>query len=177
MQTVERLVDWGLTSHQQLRSYGSPIRRTGEPATSGLQGEWHNHCTTKASQTVEKRNTAVMIATLRKQQSASTAVAHTQLFSHDCPTWHKEKELLKIKYTRNLPFFQARKIVEQQSSTTNKNYASIIKSADTLVKLVDAMTQTDETYDVHIKIKPIKIQEAMNLLVPTRLQEVKYPLH
>ena len=86
VQTVERLVDWGLTSHQQLRSYGdgtsvySPIRQTGEPATLGLQGEWHNHCTKKASQTVEKRNTAVMIATLRKQQSVSTAVAHTQLF-------------------------------------------------------------------------------------------------
>ena len=123
----------------------------GEPATPGLQGEWHNHCTAKASQTVEKRNTAVMIATLRKQQSALTAVAHTQLFSHDCPTWHKEKELFKIKYTRNLPFFEARKIVEQQSSTTNKNYASIIKSAGTQVKLVDAMTQTDETYDVQIK--------------------------
>ena len=133
VQTVERLVDWGLTSHQQLRSYGdgtsvcSPIRRTGEPATPGLHGEWHNHCTTKAFQTVEKRNTVVMIATLRKQQSASTAVAHTQLFSHDCPTWHKEKELLKIKYTRNPPFFETREIVEQQSSTTNKNYASIIK--------------------------------------------------
>ena len=73
VQTVERLVDWGLTSHQQLRSYGdgtsvySPIRRTGEPATPGLQGEWHNHYTTKAYQTVEKTNTAVMIATLRKQ--------------------------------------------------------------------------------------------------------------
>ena len=86
VQTVERLVDWVLTSHQQLRSYGdgtsvySPIQRTGEPATPGLQGEWHNHCTTKASQTVEKTNTAVMIATLRKQQSASTAVAYTQLF-------------------------------------------------------------------------------------------------
>ena len=86
VQTVEMLVDWGLTSHQQLRSYGdwtsvySPIRRTGEPATPGLQGEWHNHCTTKASHTVEKRNTAVVIATLRKQQSASTAVAYTQLF-------------------------------------------------------------------------------------------------
>ena len=72
VQTVERLVYWGLTSHQQLRSYGdgtsvySPIRRTGEPATPGLQGEWINQCTTKASQTVEKRNTAVMIATLRK---------------------------------------------------------------------------------------------------------------
>ena len=82
LQTVERLVDWGLTSHQQLRSYDgtsvySPIRWTGEPATPGLQGEWHNHCITKASQTVEKGNTAMMIATLRKQQSVSTAVAHT----------------------------------------------------------------------------------------------------
>ena len=34
---------------------------------------------------------------------------------------------------------------------TNKNYVSIIKSAGTQVKLVDAMTQTDETYDVQIK--------------------------
>ena len=72
-------------------------------------------------------------------------------FSRDCPTWHKEKEILKIKYTRNLSFFEARKIVEQQSSTASRNYASIIRSAGTQVKLVDAMTQTDETYDVQIK--------------------------
>ena len=152
MQTVERLVDWGLTSHQQLRSYGdgasvySPIRRTGEPATPGLQGEWHNHCTTKASQAVEKRNTAVM-----KAAKCVNCSGPHPTFSHDCPIWHKEKELLKIKYTRNLAFFEAPKIVEQQSSTTNKNYASIIKSAGTHVKLVDAMTQTDETYDVQIR--------------------------
>ena len=49
----ENLVDWGLTSHQQLRLYGeltlvySSIRRT--DWTPGLQGEWHNHCTTEAS--------------------------------------------------------------------------------------------------------------------------------
>ena len=36
---------------------------------------------------------------------------------------------------------------------TNKNYASIIKCAGTQVKLDDAMTQTDETYDVQIKKK------------------------
>ena len=45
-------------------------------ATPGLQVEWHNHCTTEASQTVGRRNTTVMIATLRKQQSASTANAN-----------------------------------------------------------------------------------------------------
>ena len=71
---------------------------------------------------------------------------HTQLFHMTV-----RKELLKIKYTRNLSFFEARKIVEQQLSTTKKNYASIMKSAGTQVKLVDAMTQTDETYDVQIK--------------------------
>ena len=70
-------------------------------------------------------------------------------------------------------------MVEQQSSMTNKNYASIIKSAGTQVKLVDAMMQTDETYDVQIKKQKqnIRIQEVMSLLVPTRLQEVNYPLH
>ena len=102
VQTVERLVDWGLTSHQQLRSYGegasvySPIRRTGEPATPGLQGEWHNHCTTKASQAVEKRNTAVM-----KAAKCVNCSGPHPTFSHDCPIWHKEKELLKIKYTKS----------------------------------------------------------------------------
>ena len=61
----------------------------------------------------------------------------------DCPTWHKEKEILKIKYTRHFSF-EARKIVEQQSSTASRNYG-------TQVRLVDAMTQTNETYDVQIK--------------------------
>ena len=48
-QSMVWLVDWGLTSHQQLRSYGdgtsvySPIRRTGEArdrtCDPGLQGK------------------------------------------------------------------------------------------------------------------------------------------
>ena len=32
--------------------------------------------------------------------------------SKDCKMWKKEKEILRIKYTQNIPFPEARKIVE-----------------------------------------------------------------
>ena len=73
------------------------------------------------------------------------------VFSRECTTWKKEKEILTVKYKRSVKFFEARKIVEEQLSAPGQSYASITKSAGVPVKCTDAQTQTDESYDVQIK--------------------------
>ncbi|MES9994362.1 MAG: hypothetical protein ABW098_20625 [Candidatus Thiodiazotropha sp.] len=63
--------------------------------------------------------------------------------SRHCQAWLTEKEILKVKYTRNVSFPEARKIVDSYTAAPGKSYASITKAAGATVSLVDAMTQTD----------------------------------
>ena len=63
--------------------------------------------------------------------------------SRECQAWHTEKEILKIKYTRNISFPEARKIVDSYTTAPGKSYASITKTAGVTVSCVDAATQTD----------------------------------
>ena len=63
--------------------------------------------------------------------------------SKQCQAWHTEKEILKVKYTRNISFPEARKIVESYTAPPGKSYASITKTAGVTVSCVDAATQTD----------------------------------
>lgn len=63
--------------------------------------------------------------------------------SRDCTAWSKEKEILKIKYSRNISFQEARKIIEAPTTPSGTSYASITKSASTMVEVVDASTQTN----------------------------------
>ena len=71
------------------------------------------------------------------------------VFSRNCPTWKKEKELLSVTYKRSITFFEARKIVEEQLSAPANSYAT--KGAGKHVECIDAQTQTDETYNVQLK--------------------------
>ena len=64
------------------------------------------------------------------------------VFSRDCPTWKKEKAILKVKYEKSITFPEARKIVEEQFAAPGKSYASITKVAK---------TQTDETCIAELK--------------------------
>ena len=41
-------------------------------------------------------------------------------FSRDCPTWRKEKAILKVKYEKSVIFPEARKIVEEQFAAQAK---------------------------------------------------------
>ena len=66
-----------------------------------------------------------------------------QANSKQCQAWHAEKEILKVKYTRNISFPEARKIVESYTAPPGKSYASITKTAGVTVSCVDAATQTD----------------------------------
>ena len=63
--------------------------------------------------------------------------------SRQCQAWHTEKEILKVKYTRNISFPEARKIVETYTAASGKSYASITKTAGVTLSCVDAATQTD----------------------------------
>ena len=63
--------------------------------------------------------------------------------SRECQAWHTEKKILKVKYTRNISFPEARKIVDSYTAAPGKSYASITKSAGVTVSCVDAATQTD----------------------------------
>ena len=63
--------------------------------------------------------------------------------SKQCQAWHTEKEILTVKYTRNISFPEARKIVDSYTAAPGKSYASITKTAGVTVSCVDAATQTD----------------------------------
>ena len=61
--------------------------------------------------------------------------------SKQCQAWHTEKESLK--YTRNISFPEARKIVDSYKAVPGKSYASITKTVGVTVSCVDAATQTE----------------------------------
>ena len=63
--------------------------------------------------------------------------------SKECKIWHKEKEILRVKFTRNISFPEARKAVESPVPVPGSSYASIIKPSIKPISLTDASTQTD----------------------------------
>ena len=73
------------------------------------------------------------------------------VFSRDCPTWKKEKAILKVKYEKSITFPEARKLVEEQFAAPGKSCASITKVAGVHVSCTDAQTQTDETCIAELK--------------------------
>ena len=64
--------------------------------------------------------------------------------SKDCPIWKLEKEVLQVKYTQNIAFPEARKIVRARHSPPTSSYSSITKSGTRSVKCVDVQTQTEK---------------------------------
>ena len=64
--------------------------------------------------------------------------------SRECPTWHQEKNILKVKYTQNLSFPEARRLVENASSSSTTSYAGVLKrtTCDASTQTCDASTQT-----------------------------------
>ena len=63
--------------------------------------------------------------------------------SKGCRIWHKEKEILRIKFTRNISFIEERKLVEAPTPIPGISYANIIQSSMKKVSVVDTATQTD----------------------------------
>ena len=63
--------------------------------------------------------------------------------SKECQIWHKEKEILRLKFTRNISFIEARKLVEAPTPIPGISYANITHSSMKKVSVVDTATQTD----------------------------------
>ena len=63
--------------------------------------------------------------------------------SKECRIWHKEKEILRIKFTRNISFVEVRKLVEAPTPVPGISYANITQSSIKKVSVVDTATQTD----------------------------------
>lgn len=81
--------------------------------------------------------------------------------SRDCTAWVKEKRIMKIKYEQNISFQEARKQIEDESSTS-VSYASVAKkqTVDKSTQTEEKGTQTEETKDKqeNINIKGLKPQ-------------------
>ena len=74
--------------------------------------------------------------------SCANCGANHPAYSRQCPAWLKEKEILKLKYTNNLTFPEARRMVEQRTPA-GPSYSSIVKVTPTSnkVTVTDASTQ------------------------------------
>jgi hypothetical protein len=60
--------------------------------------------------------------------------------SKECDTWRQEKEIQKVKYTSNIPYPEARKLV-QARSLPGPSFSTVVKSTQKTTK--DAQTQTN----------------------------------
>ena len=59
------------------------------------------------------------------------------------PNLAQRKEILRIKFTRNISFVEARKLVEAPTPIPGISYANITQSSIKKVSVVDTATQTD----------------------------------
>ena len=61
--------------------------------------------------------------------------------SNVCEVWKKEKEIMKVKVTRNITYIEARKMVEQTPEVT---FSKIVQSAVAKPELKTVSTQTSD---------------------------------
>ncbi|GBO16764.1 hypothetical protein AVEN_35240-1 [Araneus ventricosus] len=59
--------------------------------------------------------------------------------SKQCPTWHQEKQIQKLKVTKNISYIAARKLCQP---TTTPSFAAVVKESK-LVQTTETFTQTD----------------------------------
>ena len=67
-------------------------------------------------------------------------------YSKKCPKWLEEKDIVRIKHTRNISFPEARRLIHTEKSTTQRStsYADVAKSSKNTT--TEASTQTDLTW-------------------------------
>ena len=63
--------------------------------------------------------------------------------SKECRIWHKETEILRVKFTRNISFVETRNLVEAPTPIPGISYANITQSSMKKVSVVDTATQID----------------------------------
>ena len=80
-------------------------------------------------------------------------------YSKDCPEWTKQREINKVKYTRNVSFFEAKNIVDKQSipnmhsaTLSGLSYAMVAGGGTSLTKVTGSVTsRTTTTQSVEIQ--------------------------
>ena len=82
--------------------------------------------------------------------------------SNVCEVWKKEKEIMKIKVTRNLTYLEARKIVEHTPETT---FSTTVQSAIAKPEIKNDYTQTSENDKI--------ISSSTKVLIPTKYKTNK----
>ena len=82
--------------------------------------------------------------------------------SNVCEVWKKEKEIMKIKVTRNLTYLEARKIVEYTPEST---FSTIVQSAIAKPEIKNDYTQTSENDKI--------ISSSTKVLIPTKYKTNK----
>ncbi|XP_067668321.1 uncharacterized protein [Haliotis asinina] len=94
-------------------------------------------------------------------------------FSKDCPTWKKQMEINRIKYTNNVSFAEAKKLI--QSRDTDETYASIARKPSEMtnkentsqVITLSHACQTDLTWintDIPKNLSPEQSTQTADLL-------------
>ena len=78
-----------------------------------------------------------------KQQNTSKIDIATNYTVSVVVKKHKKMEILRIKFTRNISFVEARKLVEAPTPIPGISYANITQSSMKKVSVVDTATQTD----------------------------------
>ena len=101
-------------------------------------GHHENKCKNVCSKCGEP---AIHHETLRKNPNkcVNCGESHTAN-SNKCKVWLKAKEILRVEFTRNISFPEARKIVESPISVPGSSYASAVKPTVKPVSLTDATT-------------------------------------
>ena len=82
--------------------------------------------------------------------------------SNVCEVWKKEKEIMKVKVTRNLTYLEARKIVEHTPETT---FSTIVQSAIARPETKHDYTQTSDNDKI--------ISSSTKVLIPTKYKTNK----
>ena len=80
-------------------------------------------------------------------------------YSKDCPEWTKQREINKVKYTRNVSFIEAKNIVDKQSmpnmhsaTLSGLSYAVVAGGGTSLTKVTGSVTsRTTTTQSVEIQ--------------------------
>ena len=83
--------------------------------------------------------------------------------SNECEIWKKEKEIMKIKVTQNLSFFEASKIFENKPEVT---FATIVQSS----QIKKPETKATETY---FDEKDFNITASSKVIIPTKYKQNK----
>ena len=77
--------------------------------------------------------------------------------SKDCDTWKMEKEIQRVKFTSNIPYPEARKLVQAKAPLPGPSFSTVAKHNPKITK--DAQTQTEQTDSTSANIpisKPTK---------------------